>query len=315
MFKKVIFSLLACLPVFGSQGQIAQANGIELWYETFGKKENPALLLIMGGCCQGVIWHKAFCERLADEGFYVIRYDHRDSGLSSCFDFDKDPYDLMDVTKDAVGVLDAAGVEKAHLFGVSMGGFISELMAAYYPERVHTITVLGSSPDMRPGNLAFAGLPPEEDAPLSPPTAHYLEWMKEFLKILPQTDEERLAQRLDGWNRLNGQKVPLDEETNREIHTEFLSRLRYPQGIVNHVAMLNGEQSERLIRTAPSKIKVPTVILQGSEDPIFPPDHGEALSRAIEGSEYVFVEGMGHIPNDRFYDLYIEILKRQAAKE
>jgi pimeloyl-ACP methyl ester carboxylesterase len=314
MFIRVLSLLLSSASLFAGQEQIAKANGIDIWYETFGEKENPALLLIMGGCCQGVIWHRDLCNSLADEGFYVIRYDHRDSGLSTCFDYEKDPYDLMDMTKDAVGVLDAAGIIKAHLFGVSMGGLISELLAAYYPEKVHTITLLGSTCDIRPMNLALAGQAPEENALYSPPRPHYLAWMKEFMKLSPETHEEKLAQRMEGWNRLNGQIYPLDEKINREMQTEFLLRLRYPQGMINHIAMLNTQSSEEHVRTAPAEIRVPAVILQGSEDPIFPPDHGEALSRAIVGSEYIPVEGMGHIPNEHFYDLYIDVLKRQASK-
>jgi len=247
MVKEFFTCLLSSLTLFAGQGQVATANGIDIWYETFGKKEDPAVLLVMGGCCQGVLWDTKFCQRLADAGFYVIRYDHRDAGLSSCFDFEKNPYSQMDMTKDAVGVLDAAGVEKAHLFGVSLGGLLSELMAGYFPERVHTILALGSTCDIRPMNLAYAGLPPEENAALSPPSSRYVDWMQEFMKLTPQTDEEKLAQRLEGWNRLNGQKIPLNEETNRAIHLEFLSRLRYPQGIVNHITMLRMEQSEALV--------------------------------------------------------------------
>ncbi len=312
MIKKMILFLLTSLPLFAGREQIAKSHDADIWYETFGEKENPAVLLIMGGCCQGVLWHKAFCERLANEGFYVIRYDHRDTGLSTCFDFEKNPYDLLDLASDAINVLDAARVEKAHLFGVSMGGLIAELLAGNFTERVHTTLLIGGTSDIRPMNLAYEGLLPEENTLLSPPLPQYLSWMKEYMKLSPQTNEEKLAQRLEGWNKLNGQKIPLNEETNLEIHREFLTRLRYPEAIINHILMLRSEQSEELVRTAPYRIKVPTVILHGSEDPIFPPDHGEALSRAIEHSEYYFVEGMGHIPNDNFYDFYIDILKKQA---
>lgn len=78
--------------------------------------------MVMGGCCQGILWPTEFCQKLADEGFYVIRYDHRDAGFSTCFDFETDPYDLIDMAKDAIGLLDYLEVEKTHLFGLSMGG-------------------------------------------------------------------------------------------------------------------------------------------------------------------------------------------------
>lgn len=313
--KKIIACMLllsASCSLFAGQGKIAKANEIDIWYETFGNKKNPSLLLIMGGCCQGVLWPQEFCERLASEGFYVIRYDHRDAGLSTCFDFDTNPYNLMEMTQDVVGLLDAIGIERAHLFGVSLGAFLSEMMAAYYPERVNTILLLSSSCELRPMNLAYAGFPSEKDAIYSSPTQEYLNWMQEFMKLSPHTEEEKLAQRIDGWNKLNGQKIPLDEKINREIHQEFLSRLCHPQGILNHIKMLNTRHSEDLFRSTPSKIKVPTVVLQGSEDPIFPPDHGIGLAQKIKHSKYFLVEGMGHVPGDHFYDLYIRILKEQA---
>ncbi len=100
---------------------------------------------------------------------------------------------------------------------------------------------------------------------------------------------------------------------NREMQKTFLARLRHPQGIVNHLTMLSSESSEALVRSIPSLVKIPTTIISGSEDPIYPLDHGKGLARLIENSEYVLADGMGHIPNEHFYDLYISILKRQSS--
>lgn len=310
---KSLFPLQSGLPLMAGQGQLAKANNIDIWYETFGEKENPAVLLIMGGSCQGILWPRAFCDMLANAGFYVIRYDHRDMGFSSHFDFEEKPYDVMDMTKDAVGLLDFIGVTKAHLFGVSLGSFIAELMAVHFPERVHSILLIGSTCDIRPMNRAYADLPIEENVILSPPAPDYLAWRKYRMQFAPQTEEEKLESRMQGWNKANGQTVPLDEKTNQEINKEFLSRLQHPTGLVNHLKLLQCESTETLVQTTPSKVKIPTVILHGSEDPVFPSDHGEALKKAIENSEYLLIEGMGHIPNDHFYDLYVDILKRQAS--
>lgn len=296
-----------------TQGLIAKANEIDIWYETFGDKKNKPLLLIMGGCCQGVLWPRQFCESLASEGFYVIRYDHRDSGLSTCFDFEINPYVLMDMARDAIELLDAIGIQKTQVFGVSLGAFLAEIMAGNFAHRVTSLLLLGSTCDIRPMNLAFAGKPIEENAILSPPKQKYLDWMFEFMKLSPQTHEEKLAQRIEGWNQLSGHVFPIDAKINREIQEEFITRLLYPQSILNHITMLNTIQSEESIRLAPSKIQTPTVILHGSEDPILPPDHGYALSKQIKKSEYIFVEGMGHVPSDHFYDLYIKILKKQSG--
>jgi pimeloyl-ACP methyl ester carboxylesterase len=186
-------------------------------------------------------------------------------------------------------------------------------MSVHFPERIHTLLLLGSTCEIRPMNLALSGASAEESSSFSSPTSEYLTWMKEFTKLSAQTDEEKLDLRINGWDRLNGQKIPLNAEKNREMQKTFLERLHYPQGIVNHLTMLSSESSEAIVRSIPSSVKVPTTILHGSEDPIFPPDHGKGLARLIENSEYVLADGMGHIPNEHFYDLYISILKRQSS--
>src|SRR6185295_19559770 len=104
----------------------------------------------------------------------------------------------MDMAKDATFVLDAAGVDKAHLFGVSLGGLLAEIMAGYFPERVNTILIMGSSCDIHPMNIAYAGRPSEENSLFSSPKAQYVDWMKEFTKLSPQTESEKLVQRIEG---------------------------------------------------------------------------------------------------------------------
>jgi pimeloyl-ACP methyl ester carboxylesterase len=313
MLKKLIFLCLSITFAFSVQAEegIAEANGIEIWYETFGSKEDPALLLIMGGCCQGIMWPTELCQQFADEGFYVIRYDHRDSGYSTCFDFEKNPYDLSDMAVDAIGLLDYLEIEQAHLCGLSMGGPIAELMSVIYPEKIQTITLMATSCEFRPLLLAFFGLPPEEGA-LSSPLKVYTDWMKEFLDAPPKNDEEKLEQRLMGWRILNGTVVPFEAERYREIHREFLTRALHPESIGNHVPAI--KKSEALVREIPSQVKVPTLIFHGSEDPILPPDHGQALANSIASSKYVFIEGMGHVPNCHFYKLWIKAIKQHALK-
>lgn len=148
-----------------------------LWYETFGEKDNPPLLLVMGGLCQGILWPTGFCEQLAAEGFYVIRYDHRDTGLSPCFDYQKEPYDLLDMAKDAICLLDGLGIERAHVCGLSMGGPIAELMAT--KGRVLSLTLIATSCDLRPSSLAYDKEFPD-DITLPRPTDQYLAWMHRF---------------------------------------------------------------------------------------------------------------------------------------
>lgn len=289
---------------------LAEANGIHIWYETFGDKKHPALLLIMGACCQGILWPTEFCEQLASAGFFVIRYDHRDAGYSSYFDFDETPYDCLDMAKDAIGLLDFLEIRQAHLFGLSVGGAIAQLLAVHYSYRIFTIAIMASSLDFSLLRLAIENQPISYNR-LSYPKEEFLSWMKGLFYVIPQTLEEKVEQRLEGWHIMNGFVIPFEESRYREIHREFLSRLKYPQGLRNHYLM--SYRSEHLISTVPYHVRVPTLVFHGSEDPIFPPDHGDALAKAICGCKYLFVKGMGHVPNSHFYPLMIQALKENAS--
>jgi pimeloyl-ACP methyl ester carboxylesterase len=306
----VLLVIFFAAPLAGGEGKIAKANGINLWYETFGNQDDPALLLIMGGNCQGVLWPVEFCEQLAREGFYVIRYDHRDTGLSTCFNFAKNPYDLIDISKDAVGLLDFLDVKKTHLFGISMGALVAEVMAARFPDRVHTIAIMASTSDVRPMNLALSGKPSETSL-VSSPSEHYLSWVEQFFQSGSTTVEEHLEQQVAIWHLLSGSVAPFDKGLYYSLFRESLSRLQRPDVQQNH--FLASALSEDLVLEVPYQIQVPTLILQGSEDPVFRPDHGEALSKAIKGSKYLLVEGMGHVPNSSFDNFLIKQIKLHAS--
>ena len=126
--------------------RMIHANGIEICCEDFGSPANPALLLVMGAGGQAILWPEEFCAELASAGFYVIRYDNRDVGRSSCFDFARQPYTLSDMARDAVGVLDAFGIARAHVVGASMGGMIGQTLALEHAPRVRTLSSVMSSP-------------------------------------------------------------------------------------------------------------------------------------------------------------------------
>jgi len=293
------------------KGQIFKANGIDIWAESFGNPDHPAFLLIMGGCCQGILWPTEFCAALADQGFYVIRYDHRDAGLSTCFNFDEAPYTHFDMAKDAIGLLDALGIEKAHLFGLSTGGSIGQIIAAHFPSRVLSLGLIATSTDFEPLDRALQGKPPLSEG-LSSPSEAYLSAMDQFLHDVPETEEEELEQRVAIWQLLNGSKIPLEENAQRKLHMEFLKRLRWRPGLENHIRA--NYLSEDVLREAANKIRVPTIVFQGSEDPIFQPDHGEALAGAISGSSYHVLEGHGHVPNPHFFDVIVEKLAWNARR-
>ncbi|MBS0648118.1 MAG: alpha/beta hydrolase [Verrucomicrobia bacterium] len=297
-----------CMPLQAQPGQIVKAHGIEIWYETFGEEKDPALLLIMGGFAQGILWPTEFCEQLAKAGFYVIRYDNRDTGLSTCFDFGKNPYNLLDMAQDALGLLDVLKFEKVHHCGFSMGGSIAQLISAHFPHKVASLTLLSSSCDLRPCMLAYDK--DYTETALPKPQQIYLDWMHRFLEMPPQTHEEKLEQRLAAWRIMNGDQVPFETERYREIHQEFLDRLKHPESLTNHLPAI--KNSFMMLDTVPSQVQVPTLIIHGSEDPILPPDHGEALHRAISHSRYVFLQGMGHVLNRCFYDTIVQEIQQHA---
>jgi pimeloyl-ACP methyl ester carboxylesterase len=314
MFKTFLVCL-ACffsIPLAAQPGQIAKANGIEIWYETFGDEKDPALMMMMGGFGQGILWPTEFCERLAKRGFYVIRYDHRDTGLSTCVNFEKNPYNLLDMAADATGLLDHLKIEKAHVCGLSMGGSIAQLMSVNFPKRVATLILIASSCDLRPCMLAYDKIYPS-DITLSRPKEIYLNWMHKFLQAPPQSKEEQLEERVLCWAILNGTQVPFEEQRYREIHAEFLDRLKHPESLTNHLLAI--KQSFTMLQTVQQQVTVPVLVIHGSEDPILPPDHGEALHAAIPHSRYLFVEGLGHVLNRYFYDLIVQEIERHAKAQ
>src|ERR1700722_4528473 len=183
--------------------QILHINGADLCFETFGKSTDPAILLLAGGACSMLFWEEAFCERLAAEGpRFVVRYDLRDTGRSTTYEPGASPYTLQDLSDDAVGLLDALKVTKAHLVGFSLGGGIGQRIALEYPDRVASLTLISSSPIG-----AFVG---EPDLPTMSP-----ENMTKFTNIAPSnwSDREAVVGFIVEHQRLCGSSLhPFDEQ-------------------------------------------------------------------------------------------------------
>jgi pimeloyl-ACP methyl ester carboxylesterase len=292
MLKKILLLLLFSFSaLLQAEEKIAQAGPVEICYETFGQESDPAILLIMGGGCQGVYWPEPLCQGLAQAGYFVIRYDNRDTGLSTLIDFEKDPYTLLDMAKDGLALLDALNIEKAHLVGLSMGGPIAELMAASAPERVQTLTLVATSCDFRPLLLTVANQPVPQGL-LSNPLPHYLAWLKQ-MQNPPEGDEKQAQLELSGWKLLSGDFF--DEKLISSIVQTAKERERSSSTIANHLKAM--ELSFDLIREVPALVTVPTLVVHGSEDAIFPPDHGKALADSIKNSRHILISGMGHAPS------------------
>jgi pimeloyl-ACP methyl ester carboxylesterase len=302
-------------PLQAFEQKVVRANGLEFWTESFGKQENPALILIMGSGGQGILWHQKFCEQLADRGgFFVIRYDNRDVGLSSTIDYQKSPYTLLDMAKDAVAILDAYGIQRAHVVGNSMGGLIAMLMGAHFPDRIASLTLMATTSDLRSNFAAFQGKP--SPSLLSPPQPAVVAWVKSYVSHPPKTLNEKVEKFLEGGRIQNGSKVPFDEELEHQLALQSFLRTQELGSMFNHSKAM--QASYDLSKQAASKIKAQTLILHGDQDPIFPPDHAVALKQAIPHAQLEIIPGMGHGLNTHYYNVLIEKIEdisRRQSKE
>ncbi len=295
--------------------RMVKSNGIELWTESFGKPGDPAILLVMGASAQGYGWPDAFIEQLVAGGHYVIRYDHRDTGQSTCFDFQKNPYTLDDMAEDAVGVLDAYGIATVHLVGASMGGMLCQLISIRHPERVRTLTLMMSTP-LRPALKehilqAFQGQAPTE-AQLPLPTARVIEVHLAAASNPPRTRQEHIEFQVKMVRALCGTAAPFDEQEIRRRVERMIDRARDPAASANHglVPSATHEQAEALKR-----LRVPTLVIHGTDDPILPPAHGTALAETIPGARLLMLNGLGHdFPRPLLGDMTGAILSHTGAR-
>ncbi|HEX8537263.1 MAG TPA: alpha/beta hydrolase [Cystobacter sp.] len=293
--------------------RMVKSNGIELWTESFGEPGNPPLLLVMGASAQGILWPEELIEQLVAGGRYVIRYDHRDTGQSTCFDFQKNPYTLEDLAKDALGVLDAYGIAAAHLVGASLGGMICQLVSLLHPERVRSLTVMMSTP-LRTGIIetfqqAFQGKTPQGALP--PPAARAIEVFLAAASNPPRNREEVIDLQVKMARAMAASAAPFDEQECRRTVERMFDRARNPAAAMNHgfVPSPTREQAEAL-----KHLRVPTLVLHGTDDPMFPSAHGVAVAERIPGAKLLMLEGMGHdLPRPLFGEIARAFLAHTGA--
>lgn len=255
--------------------RIVQVNGIEIFTESFGNPTDPAVLLMMGAMSSMIWWEYEFCDRIAKTGRFVIRYDNRDVGRSTCYAPGYPEYNFEDMADDAVHILDAYRIEKAHIIGMSMGGMLAQMIALKHADRVLSLTLVSTSnwapelPPMEEKVIEFFG------------KAGAVDWSFEQSVIDFAIGRERV---------LIGSKHELDEERVIRLTTEEIRRARNLPSMNNHALLSGGE--EYLTRT--SEIEVPALIIHGTEDPIIPYAHGVNLASVIPDSRLLTLEGTGH---------------------
>ncbi len=267
--------------------RMVEANGIELWCEDFGTLGDPAILLIMGAGGQGIIWPDDFCRALAAGGRHVIRYDNRDTGQSTCFDFATHPYTAADVARDAIGLLDTFGIERAHVVGASMGGMIAQTLAIEHPERVRTLVSMMSTPL----GQGFVRMMSGESGPLPSPSPRVVEALAAQGSDAPATREEQIEAAVDMARLIAGDRDPFDEAATRALEARMTARAKNPEAAVNHILAIGAskDRTEDL-----SRIATPTLVIHGTEDPCLPLPHGQATADAVPGARLLVIEGMGH---------------------
>ena len=294
-------------------GEIARVNSIDIWWEDYGEKSNASVLLIMGANASALYWDRKFIDELVANDLHVVIFDNRDVGKSTWFNnepflvklakflpyaaskklvssafesmVDDDgkfampdgngaKYDLNDMAKDAICLMDHLGIDKAHIVGASMGGMITQIIGLDYPERALSLTPIMSSPGL--GDTSLSGMAPS-----------LVESMQEMFLLNIQ------GRYTDGvvalYRALAGSRFPFDEIKFRALAEPIMAHGH--NAYAGHGDAI-GASPSRLNRLA--DINLPTLVIHGTEDPILPLDHGMALADNIAGATMLIMEGVGH---------------------
>ncbi|WP_372632773.1 alpha/beta fold hydrolase [Cohnella sp.] len=276
--------------------RLIKADGIEICTDSFGQQANPAILLIMGAQSSMIWWEEKFCQRLSEEGHFVIRYDNRDVGRSTTYEPGQPGYTFEDMADDAIRVLDAYKIEQAHIAGMSMGGMLTQMIALRHPERVLTVTLLATS------NFA-PHLPPMEEKVMN---------FFSNMGAIDWTDERSVVEFAIGRSRvLVGSKHALDENKVSLLTKREWARSKNIASMNNHGLLTGGESY--LTRTG--EISAPALIIHGTEDPIIPYEHGENLTNEILDSVLLTLEGTGHELHCDDWDIVIEAIAKHTSRK
>jgi pimeloyl-ACP methyl ester carboxylesterase len=285
----------------------AKANGIDIEYDTFGDPAHPALLLVMGLGTQMTAWRPEFCARLAGRGYHVVRFDNRDIGLSTKIDAlapdlmtllsgDRSglPYGLPDMAADAIGLLDALGIERAHVAGASMGGMIVQEMMIRHADRLLSACSIMSTT----GDRAVGAPSPEAMAMLGRPAA--------------VGRDAAIERGIDVITLLSSPAYPMSPQLRRERSAENYDRSYSPAGTARQLSAILAadDRTEAL-----GKVDLPTVVIHGESDPLVDVSGGKATAAAVPGAQLILIPGMGHDLPPELWDTFIEAIDANARRQ
>lgn len=288
---------------------VAKLGDVEIAYEDHGSTEDPPLLLIAGLGNQMYFFEDDFVQALTDRAFCVIRFDNRDSGLSTAFDEEIDigalveqlgsggsvraPYSVGDMAADVVGLLDHLGIDRAHLLGVSLGGMIAQCVAIEHPGRVQSLTLLSSTtgaPDV--------GQPAAES-------------LAALLAPGPGGDRDAIVAADVETRRIWASSEHFDEDWARQYFADAYDRSHRPGGMARQLAAVLSEGSRE---DALALLHVPTLVAHGTEDKLISPDGGARLAEIIPGATLLELEGMGHDLPPHYWAPLIESVTQLAIR-
>jgi pimeloyl-ACP methyl ester carboxylesterase len=274
-----------------------EANGVELCAESFGEPTDPPILLVMGIGGSMLWWEDGFCRLLAEGGRFVIRYDHRDTGRSVTYEPGRPQYSGADLVSDAAGVLDAYGILAAHVVGVSAGGAFAQLLALDFADRVLSLVLISTSP-ATPGERGLPSATERYSRFLA--TAEEVDWSRAESVIEYLVDYARM---------LAGGQRPFDEAAAIDLVRRDVERSRDIAASENHGVIEDGESSHGSL----SSIAVPTLVVHGTADPMFPVEHGEALVEEIRGARLLTLERAGHGIDRADWELIVGAIVEHTA--
>ncbi len=253
-------------------------QGIHLAAETFGDAADPAVLLVMGATASMLGWPDDFCAALAATGHFVIRFDHRDTGQSTLWPPGEADYALEDMAGDLLAVLDAFGIGAAPLVGLSLGGYLAQMVALTAPHRVVSLVLIGAEP------LGWDGAPLPSIAPA---------FLDHFagLALLDWGDRDAVAAFLVEIERLcTGSDTRFDRARAQAQVARVLAHTDSPASAFNHAALTARDDWTGGFR----RIACPVLVIHGAEDPILPVGNGQALAAGIPGAELMILPDTGH---------------------
>ncbi|MGK5673923.1 alpha/beta fold hydrolase [Micromonospora sp. URMC 106] len=291
-------------------------HDVNIWSEEFGAVTDAPILLIMGSMSQGVLWPDEFVGRLVAGGRRVIRYDHRDTGMSGTVDFAAQPYTWDEIKNDVYRVLDAHGLESAHVVGHSAGGLLGQYVAVERPERVRSLTVIGSSPlGGGEGQVIMRALlgQPQSEGSLPEPAAEFVAFYRALMAAPPAQDRRaRIESMIAEQRLLHGTGLPFDEDAARRLQERIYDRAGDLSAAANHRLAAAAKPDFEPVGVL-HQVKAPTLVIEGSHEPV-KPGHGAVIAEQIPGARLMIVAGMGHtLPPEVHEELATAILAHTAG--